>query len=224
MAKRKLQRFAEICTFENVYSNIRHDQPTLINHEEEDVEMQGKWAEHFKNTNPITLEVGCGRGEYSLALGKEQSHRNFIGIDLKGERIWRAATDARTANLENLAFLRSRIEYIEHFFEQEEIDEIWITFPDPQLKKARKRLTSPRFLDLYRKILKKDGLVHLKTDSQELYEYTLEVLAEQKLEIEYHSSDIYAKALAYPELNHKTYYERLHMGKGKTITYIRFKL
>lgn len=223
MAKRKLQRFAEILTFKNVYHNTRHDEPRLINHEEKEVDMRGNWHKHFGNNNPITLEIGCGHGEYSLALGKEHPNRSFIGIDLKGERIWRAATDARHHQLSNLAFLRSRVEYIDNFFRKAEVDEIWITFPDPQLKKARKRLTAPRFLELYHNLLKKNGTLHLKTDSQELYQYTIGVLREKKLNIIYHSPDIYSNKLAYPELNYETYYERLHLEKGKAITYIRFK-
>lgn len=222
--KNKLQKFAELNTFKNVYQNPFHENPVLSNHEGEQVDMKGKWHEHFGNKNPITLELACGGGEYTLALGKDYPNRNFIGIDIKGNRIWKGARVALEEGQNNVAFIRSRIEFIEHFFEKGEVQEIWITFADPQLKKARKRLTSAIFLDRYRKFLAEDHFMHLKTDSPVLYEYTLEMIAEQKLELFYEDSDIYAKPLKYPELRFKTFYEKMHLEDKRTIKYIQFKI
>ena len=226
--RNKLQKFAEILTFPNVYENFTNFPPQLTGMGGKEVDLKGKWnAEHFKNDQPITLELACGRGEYTVALAQKYPNRNFIGVDIKGARIWKGARIALEKKLKNAAFLRTRIELITAFFELEEIDEIWITFPDPFLKKGKtnRRLTSPRFLNLYRQILKKEGLVHLKTDEGVLSEYTLEVLAEDKqTKILYQDDDIYAKPLPMDELEIKTYYEKMHLEKGKTIKYIRFTI
>ncbi|MCP4437799.1 MAG: tRNA (guanosine(46)-N7)-methyltransferase TrmB [Aureispira sp.] len=222
--KNKLQKFAELNTFKNVYQNPFHENPILTDHTGEQIDMKGQWHKHFGNKNPITLELACGGGEYTLAMGKDYPNRNFIGIDIKGNRIWKGARVALAEGQDNVAFLRSRIEFIEHFFEKGEVQEIWITFADPQLKKARKRLTSPIFLDRYRKFLAEDNLMHLKTDSPVLYEYTLEVIEEQKLELLYENSDIYAQPLVYPELRFKTFYEKMHLEDKRTIKYIQYKL
>lgn len=228
MSKRnKLQKFAENLTFPNVYENFTPTEPRLIGLNGEEVELRGVWAaRHFGNDHPITLELACGRGEYTLGLARMYPERNFIGVDIKGARIWKGARIALREKIDNAAFLRTRIEQIPHFFEPGEIGEIWITFPDPFLRKskAKRRLTSPQFLERYRKILKKGGLVHLKTDEPNLYEFTLDVLSGEKdFELEYHDDDIYSENLPLPELELKTYYEQMHLEAGKTIKYVRFR-
>lgn len=229
MSKRnKLQKFAELLTFPNVYENFDSRLPQLTGADGEIIDLKGKWAtQHFQNSQPITLELACGRGEYALSLARMYPERNFIGVDVKGARIWKGASIALEEGLKNVAFLRTRIELIAYFFDLKEISEIWITFPDPFLgnSKANRRLTSPHFLDLYRKILQPDGIVHLKTDEPNLYEFTMETLAaDAKATVLYHDDDIYAKALPFPELAFKTYYERMHLTDGKTIKYVRFKI
>lgn len=220
----KLQKFAAIKTFPNVYSSKSHDSHLLIDHQGSQLDMKGKWKQHFGNNNPITLEVACGKGHYARGLGKIYPDRNFIGVELKGNRIWTGAKAALDEAQDNVAFLRARIEFLENYFAPAEVDEIWITFPDPQLGKARKRTTSPRFLNVYKNILKQENKVHLKTDSPELYAYTHEVLQEMNIEIVYDNDDIYAQAFDFPELAIKTYYELMHLENNKSIKYIQFKL
>ncbi|MEL6941200.1 MAG: tRNA (guanosine(46)-N7)-methyltransferase TrmB [Bacteroidota bacterium] len=190
-----------------------------------EADLKGRWANnHFQNEHSITLELACGKGDYTVGLARLYTDRNFVGVDIKGARIWRGATTALEENLSNVAFLRTRIEQLHYFFEPEEVAEIWITFPDPFLNKESRRLTAPRFLELYKKVLKKDGIVHLKTDSPELYEYTLEVLSEvDTFELLYEENDIYSKPLYLPELEIKTFYEKGHLEVGKTIKYIQMK-
>lgn len=226
MSKRKLQKFAELNILPNVYQNFAYRTPLLRNHQGEQLDMRGKWAAHFGNEQPLTLELACGKAEYTCALAKDFPARNFIAVDLKGNRLWNGAKRALEEGSSNATFLRSRIEQLDLYFEPGEVSEIWITFPDPYLKKskANKRLTSPRFLELYSKILKPEGILHLKTDSTELYEYSLEVLAEEQHPILYQNADIYSGELPFPELRFETYYERLHRDKGKTIKYLRFQL
>ena len=229
MARRnKLQKFSEILSFPNVLENYEYDDIKLVGENGEEVKMRGYWAtKQFKNNHPITLELACGRGEYTLALAKRHKQRNFIGMDIKGARIWRGAKNALDQDLNNVAFLRSRIEQIEHFFDKDEIDEIWITFPDPFLRevKANRRLTSPPFLARYRKILKKGGVIRLKTDNTMLYEYTLDILKEEKgVEIPNQNNDIYKDSLPHPDLDIPTYYEKKHLANKLTIKYIAFKL
>jgi tRNA (guanine-N7-)-methyltransferase len=229
MSKRnKLQKFAELLTFPNVYENFNPKQPGLVGENGIPVELKGKWAEqHFGNTKPITLELACGKGDYTLGLARSYPDRNFIGVDIKGARIWKGAGIALKEELNNVAFLRTRIEQIALFFEPDEVAEIWITFPDPFLneKKAKRRLSSPRFIKEYRKILQKGGLVHLKTDDPTLYEYSLETIQEDtENTILYHNNDIYAGELFIPELEIKTFYEKMHLSVGKKIKYIQFKI
>jgi tRNA (guanine-N7-)-methyltransferase len=229
MSKRnKLQKFAELLTFPNVFENFDAGQPQLTGNNGEPLDLKGKWAiDHFKNDHPITLELACGRGEYSLGLARLYPNRNFIGVDVKGARIWKGARIALDEGLQNVAFLRTRIEQITCFFAPEEISEIWITFPDPFLKdsKSNRRLTAAPFLNAYRKILKKDGIIHLKTDSPELYEFTLETLKEEpQVQVLYRHFNIYNQALLFPELELKTYYEAMHLSEGKTIKYVRFTI
>jgi tRNA (guanine-N7-)-methyltransferase len=229
MSKRnKLQKFAELLTFPNVYENFDAKEPSLVGEHGEPVELKGQWNEkHFKNDHPITLELACGKGDYTLGLARMYPERNFIGVDIKGARIWKGAGIALQENLTNAAFLRTRIEQIEAFFEPGEIKEIWITFPDPFLRKskANRRLTAPSFLKRYRRLLPKGGLVHLKTDSPELYAFTLESLEETPFAtLLYHDDNIYAKPLPMPELELKTFYENMHLAEGKTIKYVRIAI
>ncbi len=229
MSKRnKLQKFAELLTLPNVYENYDPKLPELAGLNGQPADMKGRWAEgHFGNTNPITLELACGRGEYSLDLARRYPNRNFIGVDVKGARIWKGAKIALGENLHNVAFLRTRIEQIALFFAPEEIDEIWITFPDPFLEnsKTNRRLTAANFLAEYRKILKPGGIIHLKTDSPELYAFTLDTLAvEPGVRLLYHNDDIYAHPLVLPELETITFYERIHLSERKTIKYVQFGL
>jgi tRNA (guanine-N7-)-methyltransferase len=224
--RNKLQKFAEVYRMPNVYESFDPMQPELTGRDGEKVDLRANWASgHFGNDHPITLELACGRGEYTLDLARQYPDRNFIGVDIKGARIWRGAKTALAEELRNAAFLRTRIEVIGRFFAPGEVDEIWITFPDPFLKKGKenRRLTAAQFLKQYRRILRPGGVVHLKTDSRELYDWTLETLAEQPtVEVLYHDDDIYAKPLPLPELATETYYERMHRELGKAITYTRF--
>jgi len=226
--RNKLQKFAEILTFPNVYENINQDDPDNIQlqvAQGQMVEMKGRWStDHFHNNNPLILECACGRGEYSIALARSYQDTNFIGVDVKGARIWQGAKIATADGLDNVAFLRTRIERIEGFFGADEVSEIWITFPDPFLRESKsdRRLTSPPFLNRYKSIVKKGGILHLKTDDPTLYEFSMETLTECPfIEIEYNNDDIYGAPLAYSELEHKTYYESMHLKAEKTIKYIR---
>lgn len=227
MSKRnKLEKFEQLSSFPNTYQNYDAKTPELTNHEQQIVDLKGKWqSDHFKNDLPIVLELACGRGEYSLGLARMFPEKNFIGLDIKGARIWQGAKIALEENLDNVAFLRTKIEMIQNFFSNNEISEIWITFPDPFLRKskANRRLTSWHFLKKYSELLIPGGLVHLKTDSTELYEFTLEVLNEtDHTNLIYHSSDIYADQLYTSELELKTYYEKMHLANKKKIKYVRF--
>lgn len=230
MSRQKLKKFAELLSLSNVYENPDSSKPQLIGLDGEIVDMKGQWHEkYFKNDNPITLELACGRGEYAVALGKMFPNRNFIGVDVKGARIHQGAMKAKEAGLLNVAFLRTRIEQIDLFFGDNEISEIWITFPDPFLResKANRRLTSSWFLDKYKQFLTKEGLIHLKTDSPVLYDFTLEILNNRPNteggHLLVYKDDIYAKPLIMSELEIKTYYELKNIANS-TIKYIRFKL
>ncbi len=221
MGKGKLRKWAEMKSFQNVV------EPELKKVLGKDFELKGKWAKlFFKNQKPVSLELGCGKGEYSLGLADFYPDRNFLGLDIKGSRIWRGAKTAIDNDLTNVGFLRTGIELISSFFARDEIDEIWITFPDPQLKKGRssKRLTSSGFLNSYRAFLKPGGLVHLKTDSQELFEYTKALLKENNMEIIWATNDLYKEALPEKILSLKTYYEMKFLEEAKKITYLSFKL
>ena len=224
MTKNKLQKFQELLTFPNVYENFNPEDPKLVKGYEEEFTLVDGWcADHFKNDHPLVLELACGRGEYTVALAERYPDINFMGLDIKGARLWKGAKYALENGLHNAAFLRTRIEQLRLFFRESEIDEIWITFPDPFLKKENKRLTSPRFLAMYYPLLKPEARIHLKTDSEELYEFTLEVLEEEDLySLQSHSSDIYAGTLPHEDLDIKTYYEHMHLEEGKKIKYIDF--
>ena len=224
MGKNKLARFAENKILPNVFQPTRDE---ALDH----YPLKGKWrTEVFKNQNPIVLELGCGKGEYSVGLAKSFPGKNFIGIDIKGARFWFGAKEAVEKNLNNVAFLRTQIELVDCFFDHDEVDEIWITFPDPQIKyrRTKHRMTHPDFLDRYKKILKKDGIVHLKTDSEFLHGYTLGLLQGQGHEIISAHHDIYGAPEYEPGTpllrEVKTYYEGLFSAKGKTITYLKFRI
>jgi tRNA (guanine-N7-)-methyltransferase len=221
MGKDKLRKFAENLTFENLV------QPEFDDVFRRDHPLKGRWgAEFFGNARPIVLELGCGKGEYTVGLGAADPDRNFIGIDIKGARMWRGAKTATEMGMRNVGFLRTRIEFINSFFGPGEVSELWITFPDPQLKKGRekKRLTSPVFLAYYAGFLAPGGKINLKTDSRELHDYTLEVIAENDLPCEGACADIYGTGLVDPALSLKTTYERRFLAEGKPITYLRFGL
>ena len=219
MAKNKLAKFAEMETLENVF------QPT---HEEvfrTDYKLKGKWGEQvFGNDHPIVLEVGCGKAEYSVGLGELYPEKNFIGLDIKGARMCTGAKTAKEKGMKNVVFLRTHAEELESIFAPREVSEIWITFPDPQMAKARKRLTGTRFLSLYRKFLKEDGLIHLKTDSPFLYQYTAELVKVNHLPVNVNTDDLYGVGVDDKILGIKTFYERQWLSRGKTIKYIQFSL
>lgn len=229
MGKRnKLSKFAQLRTYGNVYQCYDPIKTTLEGKDGVTVDLKGKWNSlHFKNSNPIILELACGRGEYSLGLAKMYPSKNFIGVDIKGARIWKGASIALDENITNVAFLRTRIEQIDAFFDKEEVAEIWITFPDPfeRKSKANRRLTNHNFNTRYRNIIANNGLIHLKTDSDSLWEHTLEVVNEDKeIKVLYQNDNIYKEQLEYPELEIKTYYERSHLEDGRIIKYIRYTL
>ena len=189
--------------------------------------LKGNWRnDFFKNNNPLVLELGCGMGEYSVGLAEKFPEKNFLGIDIKGARIWQGAVEALKKKINNVGFLRIRIDWIEKCFDKNEIDEIWITFPDPQLKKKRgvKRLTHPVFLKRYEQILKKNGSIHLKTDSQFLHGFTLGVIAGEKHFVEDSTHDLYGSAVLRDHMEIKTHYEKIYLDKGLPITYLRFQL
>ena len=213
MGKDKLRRFAEIATFDNVIE-LESGKP-----------LKGNWArQQFKNNHPLILELGCGKGEYTVNLARLYPEKNFIGIDYKGNRIWRGAKTAIEENIPNVAFLRIQIENLLDYFSEQEVDEIWITFPDPQpqVSREKKRLTSPRFLEKYKQILKKGAPVHLKTDSDLLYAYTCEKISELGLITEVQSDDLYASGLSDEVLSIKTYYEKRYLAQNKNINYLKF--
>jgi tRNA (guanine-N7-)-methyltransferase len=217
MGKDKLRKFEENKQFKHIY------QPPSIELLKPNSEFQGHWNEKFGNSNPIVLELGCGKGEYTVALSRKYPDKNFIGVDIKGARIWRGAKTVAEENIPNAAFLRIRIEFIDNFFAQDEIDEIWITFPDPQTNKPRKRLTSPLFLDRYRKFLKNGGLIHLKTDSRMLHDYTLNVINENRFTLLSSYTDILLQNPNDELLSVKTFYEAQYTAKGIPITYLKFQ-
>ena len=218
-SKNKLKRFEENKTFGNVLQPTREELLTSFN-------LKGNWHSLFKNNNPVVLELGCGKGEYTVSLAKLFPERNFIGIDIKGARFWRGAKTALSENLENVIFLRAQIELIDKIFAPGEVAEIWITFPDPQIKfkRTKHRLVNTDFLRLYQKILTENGFVHLKTDSEFLHGYLLGILHEGKHEIMYAHHNIYNSSSAPVEVTAvQTFYEQQYLSKNKPITYIQFR-
>ena len=221
-SKNKLKRFRENETFHNVY------QPTREELVDARYKLKGKWkSEVFKNDNPLVLELGCGKGEYTVGLAKRDANKNFIGIDIKGARFWRGAKTAIEEDIPNAAFIRTQIELIDSVFDENEVDEIWITFPDPQIKyqRTKHRMTNLQFLERYKKVLKPGGLMHLKTDSEFMHGYTLGLLHGLGLEVLYANHNVY-KLEGSPEevIEIQTFYESQYLEKDKAITYIRFKI
>ena len=225
MGHHKLERFAENLTFPNLF------QVSYEKLKEDGFALRDKWNVFFGNDNPITLELGCGKGDYTVSLARIHPDRNYIGVDIKGARLWRGAKTSNEEQMKNVAFVRTRIELIEHFFAADEVSEIWITFPDPQPKKENKRLTCERFLNYYKHFLRPGSPIHLKTDSQELYNYTLnEVIPAGGYRVEYETANLYAIAAAehseIPCLKEaqmtQTFYERMFLAQGIPITYMKF--
>ena len=218
MGKNKLKKFAGMAEYSHVF------QYPFAVLQEKGFDMKGHWNEmFFKNNNPIVLELGCGKGEYTVGLAKLFPDKNFIGIDIKGARMWSGAKQAEEEGLSNVAFLRTHIELIKHFFENGEVAEIWITFPDPQMNKVNKRMTSTRFMKLYANILPETGIVHLKTDSQFMYHYTNEMVRENKLSVLYQTDDLYNSDYADEILKIQTFYEQQWLARGLNIKYIKFE-
>ncbi|CAH8284763.1 tRNA (guanine-N7-)-methyltransferase [Mariniflexile fucanivorans] len=221
-SKNKLRRFKENETFENVYQPTRD---ALVN---KNFILKGNWNQSvFKNNNPLVLELGCGKGEYSVALAKKYPNKNFIGIDIKGARFWRGAKTAVEEHISNVAFLRTQIELIDHAFGKNEVDEIWITFPDPQIKykRTKHRMTNAEFLARYKTVLKNDGVVNLKTDSEFMHGYTLGLLHGAGHEVLYANHNVYKQDGSPEEVTSiQTFYESQYLEQNKPITYIRFKI
>lgn len=217
MAKNKLQKFADMETYSHVF------QYPFAVLKEKGFDMRGKWNEaFFHNENPIVLELGCGKGEYAVGLARRYPNKNFIGVDIKGARMWSGASQAQEEGINNVAFLRTHIELITHFFAPSEVSEIWITFPDPQMKKTRKRLTSTRMIELYREILAENGIIHLKSDSPFLYTYTRAMVQENHFPVLVDTDDLYHSGIDDDILSIKTFYEQQWLERGKSIKYIKF--
>lgn len=214
MGKDKLRKFKENLAFPHLF------QPRI----EEADKFKGLWREKFGNANPVVLELGCGKGEYTVALSRRFPEKNFIGIDIKGARMWRGAKTVDEEKIPNAAFLRIRIEFIERFFASDEVDEIWITFPDPQIKKPRKRLTAPMFLERYRKFLKPGGTIHLKTDSRMLHDYTAKLVHSNGFELLQACTDIRTQCPDDELQTIRTFYEMQFAARGIPITYLKFKI
>lgn len=212
MAQKKLIRFAELETFPNVLQYPQN--------------MQGNWHAFFQNNQPITLELACGKGEYAVGLGRLYPDKNFIGIDIKGNRIWKGAKTALNEGLKNVAFLRTQIDQLTDYFANGEVSEIWITFPDPQLRfsKMKKRLTHPKFLRLYQNILQENGIIHLKTDSPDLYNFTKAVIDLYRLKTITDKDDLYKDDNLRDELKIKTHYESLDIAQSNKVHYLAFTL
>jgi tRNA (guanine-N7-)-methyltransferase len=219
-SKNKLKRFKENETFPNVLQPTREE---VVG----DFSLKGKWNTFFKNDNPIVLELGCGKGEYTIALAEKNPNKNFIGIDIKGARFWRGAKTAIENDMQNVAFIRTQIELVDHIFAENEVDEIWITFPDPQIKyqRTKHRMTNSTFLKRYDHILKEDGIMNLKTDSEFMHGYTLGLIHGEGHEIIHANHNVYKNEGAPEEVTStQTFYEKQYLEVGKPITYIRFKL
>ena len=217
MSKGKLAKFADMASYPHVFEYPYSAVDNVP------FEMKGKWNESFfGNDRPIVLELGCGRGEYTVGLGRLFPDKNFIGVDIKGSRMWSGATESLQAGMRNVAFLRTNIEIIDRFFSENEVSEIWLTFSDPQMKKATKRLTSTYFMERYRKFLKPDGIIHLKTDSNFMYTYTCEMVKANNYPVLFSNNDLYHSGLVDDILSIKTYYEQQWLDRGLNIKYIKF--
>lgn len=218
MGKNKLAKFASMEEYPHVF------QYPFSVLKERGFDMKGRWNEcFFKNNNPIVLELGCGKGEYTVGLAKLFPEKNFIGVDIKGARMFTGATEALNESLSNVAFLRTHIELINHFFEKGEVAEIWVTFPDPQMKKATKRMTSTRFIQMYGDILGKGSIIHLKSDSNFMFTYTCEMVKVNSLPILYCTADLYHSDLVDDILKIQTFYEQQWLARGLNIKYLKFE-
>lgn len=219
MGKNKLARFKENLTFDNLF------QVSFEQIKDNDFSLKGRWREeYFKNNNPIVLELGCGKGEYTVGLAKMYPDKNFIGIDIKGARLWRGCKTAFEDKMPNVAFVRTHVQMIDKFFAPNEVNEIWITFCDPQPKNENRRLTCPRFLERYSSVLCSDAILNLKTDSQELYDYTLDTLKNNNHGILFANNNLYSSGYEGDATQIQTFYEKRFLDEGKPITYIRFRL
>ena len=219
MSKNKLAKFAELASFNHVvqvsYSQVKDD----------DHELRGNWCQSFfNNDKPLILELGCGKGEYTVAMAEHFPDKNFVGVDIKGARMWQGSKTAHEKGLKNVGFLRTNIEIINRFFAEGEVSEIWLTFPDPQMKKKGKRLTATNFLENYRKMLVDNGIIHLKTDSQFQYQYSYELMKENKLKIIANTDDLYNSDLLDDVLSIQTFYEKQWRERGISIKYLAFEL
>ncbi len=217
MPKKKHARFAENATFPHMFQLSFEDI-------QQGFHLKGKWSEYFCNDNPIILELGCGKGEYIVALSEQYPEINFIGIDIKGARMWRGAKTTFENNVKNAAFVRTRIDQIEGLFAENEVSGIWITFPDPQPSKARKRLTSPMFLNRFKTFLKPGSIIHLKTDNQDFFNFTLSTIADQSMELLFHTFDLYNSNLQDDVMLTQTHYENIFLQQGIPIKYLRFRI
>lgn len=216
MAKNKLAKFADMATYDNVF---QYSFDTL---RQEGFPLKGKWHSYFRNDHPIVLELGCGKGEYTVGMARKFPGKNFIGIDIKGARMWKGATQALEEKLDNAAFVRTNIDFICYFFAENEVSEIWITFPDPQMKKVNKRLTSTHFMKKYSQIIHNDGIIHLKTDSNFLFTYTRAMIEENKLDVLFETDDLYNSDLQDDILEIQTFYEQQWRERGLSIKFIQF--
>lgn len=219
MGKNKLSKFADLATYEHVV------QITYKELQSEEFKFKGKWSEaFFGNSNPVILELGCGKGEYTVKLASHYPEYNFIGIDIKGSRMWKGARQTIELGLKNVGFLRTNIENIQLFFAEDEVAEIWLTFPDPQMKKARKRLTASNFIENYRHIMAPNGIVHLKSDSGFMFQYTEAMVAENNFEVLRKTDDLYHSEILDEVLSIQTFYEKQWLDRGLSIKYLSFRL
>lgn len=218
MGKNKLAKFANMNEYPHVF------QYPFAVLQEKGFDMKGKWKQaFFKNDNPIILELGCGKGEYTVGLAKLFPEKNFIGVDIKGARMWTGAKQALEEKLPNVAFLRTHIELLGYFFENDEVAEIWITFPDPQMNKVNRRMTSTRFMKLYQQFLVSDGIIHLKSDSNFMFTYTQAMVKENNLPVLFASEDLYHSDSVDPILQIQTFYEQQWIARGLNIKYLKFQ-
>ncbi len=226
MGKAKTPKLNELATFPNVFQRIGLNEPNLTDHEGTVHDFKGKWHEYFQNENDITLELACGKGDYTLALARMFPNRNFIGVDIKGPRIWKGAKIALQEGIANVAFIRIQIEHLQFYFAENEVSEIWITFPDPfpTKRQAKKRLTFPRFLKLYQNVCKPASTIHLKTDDGPLFESSIEFIEGEGYKLDECQFDIYSLPEVDEVLNIKTFYEKQHLLDGRKIKYLKFRV